>query len=144
MEMNDSDIIQKKFDTIIEELKKILPTKYEGSDFSHLNCAALTMRALLDILQIGNPNVVQNIINMASCTASITGICGAANAGLMGVGLIVGGNGKIELSREKAAAEGLKFYLRFKKTFGSSDCTELTGTDLRTIEGMNKYVRDGI
>ncbi|MHA1145314.1 MAG: C-GCAxxG-C-C family protein [Candidatus Helarchaeota archaeon] len=137
--MSDIDPIQEKFAAKVEELKRVLPIKYEGSNFSDQNCAALTMTALLEVLGIED----QNAINMASCTASVAGVCGAVNAGLMGVGMIIGGRGKKRVHQLKAATEALKFLRRFEKKFGSYQCKVLTGgLDLRKMDDMTRYIKE--
>lgn len=133
--------VEERFENKIKELTIELPKKYSGSNIASQNCAALTMKSILEILEIED----LNLINMASPTASIASVCGAVNAGLMAVGLIVGQKGRIEIHQLKAATEGVKFLRRFNNEFGSIHCLDLTGGyNLRTSEGMQNYLKDEI
>ncbi|MFX1297971.1 MAG: C-GCAxxG-C-C family (seleno)protein [Promethearchaeota archaeon] len=133
--------VEKRFENKIKELTIELPKKYSGSNVASQNCAALTMKSVLEILETED----LNLINMASPTASIANVCGAVNAGLMVVGLIVGEKGQKEIHQLKAAAEGVKFLKRFNNECGSIHCLDLTGGyNLLTSEGMQNYLTDEI
>jgi hypothetical protein len=128
-----------KFEQILEEkIKELnleLPGKNSTCKIASQNCAALTMKGFLEIINTND----SNLINMATPLASITNICGAVNAGL-----IIGKKGEKEIHQLIAAAEGVKFLTQFKKRFGTIHCQELTGYDLMTREGMQNYMNDNI
>jgi len=124
----------------IKELNLKLPGKNSDGKIASENCAALTMKGFLEIINTND----SNLINMATPLASITNICGAVNAGLMIIGLIIGKKGEKEIHQLIAAAEGVKFLTQFKKRFGTIHCQELTGYDLMTREGMQNYMNDNI
>jgi C_GCAxxG_C_C family probable redox protein len=133
--------VVRRFETKLNELRIELPKKYIETKISTFNCAALTMKSFLEILNIDN----LNLINMASPLAGITNICGAVNAGLMITGFIVGKKGEKVIHQMTAAAEGMKFLKHFKKEFGSIRCQDLTGGyNLLTVEGMDSYLKDNI
>lgn len=139
--MTELEEIEKRFERKIEELTIELPRKYKGSNIASQNCAALTMKSFLEIIEVED----LNFINMASPLASIADTCGAVNAGLMIVGLIMGRYGKKELHQLKAASEGVKFIKQFKKEFGSCNCQTLTGGyNLLTMKGMENYLQDKV
>lgn len=133
--------VTKRFKRKIEELVQQLPKKYTEGKIISQNCAMLTIKSFLEIIGIEN----QNCINMGGPLAAITGVCGAVNAGLMVVGLIIGENGKIEVHQLKAAAEGMRFLKEFKKVFGAIECHTLTGGyNLLRMDEMKRYLRDMI
>ena len=139
--MTEIEEIEKRFEEKIEELRIELPKKYAEGKIATQNCAALTMRSFLEIIEVKN----LNYINMASPLASIANTCGAVNAALMIIGMIAGRNGKKELHQLVAASEGMKFIKQFNKEFGSIQCLTLTGGyDLLTLEGMENYLKDKI
>jgi len=124
----------------IKELNLELPGKYNEGKIASQNCANLTMKGFLEILNTDD----LNLINMAAPLAGITNICGAVNAGLMLIGLIIGKKGAREIHQLNASTEGIKFLRQFKKRFGTIHCSELTGYDLLTLEGMQNYMKDNI
>ncbi|MHA1894738.1 MAG: C-GCAxxG-C-C family protein [Candidatus Helarchaeota archaeon] len=131
------EIFKKK----LEELERVLPKKYsEGGKALYYNCAALTMKYFLEIINVDDVN----LINMAATTASVAKVCGAVNAGLMITGYINGKKGGKLVHQMKAAAESMKFIKRFKKEFNSVNCPDLTGCDLLTVKGMQEYLDQGI
>ncbi|NVM55082.1 MAG: C_GCAxxG_C_C family protein [Candidatus Helarchaeota archaeon] len=133
--------VETRFENKIKELMRDLPEKYIGSKIAWQNCAALTMKSFLEIIDVED----LNLINMASPLASIAGVCGAVNAGLMITGLIIGKNGKKKLHQLTAATEGRKFLIRFQKEFASCNCQTLTGGyNLLTMDGMENYLKDKI
>ncbi|MHA1267226.1 MAG: C-GCAxxG-C-C family protein [Candidatus Helarchaeota archaeon] len=139
--MSQTEDIKQIFSQKITELNEELPKKYlKGKNIS-LNCAMLTIKNFLEIIGREDPN----LINMAGPLASITGECGAVNAGLMIVGLIIGKYGKQQIHQFKAATEGVKFLKHFRKKFNSIQCCTLTGGyNLLKFEEMEKYLRDKI
>jgi C_GCAxxG_C_C family probable redox protein len=133
-------LVEQRFEEKLEELNRELPGKYREGKIDSQNCAALTMRGFLEILN----TVDQNLINMAAPLAGITDICGAVNAGLMIIGLITGEKGAKDIHQLTASTEGVRFLKQFKKRFGTIHCSELTGCNLMTREGMQTYMQDNI
>ncbi|HUX99570.1 MAG TPA: C-GCAxxG-C-C family (seleno)protein [Candidatus Deferrimicrobium sp.] len=139
--MTEIEEVERRFKNKLYELSIELPKKYSETKITTYNCAALTMKSFLEILNIND----LNLINMAAPLAGITNICGAVNAGLMITGFIAGKKGKKALDQMIAAAEGMKFLKRFKQEFGSIHCQDLTGGyNLLTVEGLDCYLRDKI
>jgi C_GCAxxG_C_C family probable redox protein len=132
--------VEQRFAEKLKELNRELPGKYRAGKIDSQNCAALTMRGFLEILN----TVDQNLINMAAPLAGITNICGAVNAGLMIIGLIIGEQGGKGIHQVTASTEGVRFLKHFKKRFGTILCSELTGCNLMTLEGMQNYMQDNI
>lgn len=138
--MSKIALIEQLLEEKIKELNLKLPGKYKEGKIASQNCAALTMKGFLEILRSDD----LNLINMATPLAGITNICGAVNAGLMIIGLIIGKKGEKEIHQVNAASEGVKFLKQFKKRFGTIHCQELTGFDLMTLEGMQNYMSENI
>jgi len=133
-------LVEQLFEEKLKELNRELPGKYREGKIDSQNCAALTMRGFLEILN----TVDQNLINMAAPLAGITDICGAANAGLMIIGLIIGEKGGKGVHQLTASTEGVRFLKKFKNRFATIHCSELTGCNLMTREGMQSYMQDNI
>lgn len=138
--MSNIALVEQLFEEKLKELNRELPGKYREGKIDSQNCAALTMRGFLEIIN----SVDQNLINIATPLAGITDICGATNAGLMIVGLIIGAKGKKEVHQVTASTEGVRFLKQFKKRFGTIHCSELTGCNLLTREGMQTYMQENI
>ena len=132
--------IEQLFEEKINKLNLELPKLYDEGRIASQNCAALTIKGVLEILNAED----LNLINMAAPLAGITDICGAVNAGLMLIGLILGKKGKKEVHQVTASTEGVKFLKHFKKRFGTIHCSELTGYNLLTREGLENYMKDNI
>ena len=138
--MTEIEEIETRFVKQIEKMLSELPNKYNDRKLAKSNCASSTIKNYLEIIDRAN----LNLVNMASPLASITGVCGAVNAGLMIVGMIIGKFGQKEVDFQKASNEGMKFLKQFNKEFNSIQCSVLTGYDLLTTEGMVNYVRNNI
>lgn len=66
------------------------------------------------------------------------GICGAITGGVLAINMI---NGRSQISdqREKVESKVQKLISEFDKKFCSTHCYKLTGCDLGTDEGQEKY-----
>lgn len=66
------------------------------------------------------------------------GICGAISGGILAINMI---DGRSQMSdpREKVESKVQKIISEFDKKFCSTHCYKLTGCDLRTEEGQEKY-----
>lgn len=139
--MVDIEELEKRIEKKLEDLRVELPKKYTEGKIISQNCAMLTMKSFLEIIEREDINY----INMAAPLAALTDICGAVNAGLMITGLITGKFGKKEVHQLKAAEEGIRFIKRFKHEFGSCQCQTLTGGyNLLSSKGMQDYLEDKI
>lgn len=65
-------------------------------------------------------------------------ICGALAGGVMAIGLALGRDRPQE-SREPCYGAVDRFHNQFVKAFGTSQCRELTGVDLKTPEGIKEH-----
>ena len=71
------------------------------------------------------------------------GACGAVSGGIMAVGLFTGRSHPKESAADAYKAVQ-KMIGRFKDKFGSTNCKELTGCDLGTKAGQEKFVSEGV
>jgi len=71
-------------------------------------------------------------------------ICGALSGAVMAVGLLKGcDKGNEEKEKRSAAYKSVRQMMKaFEREFGSSQCKILTGCDLRTQKGQEKYRRE--
>jgi C_GCAxxG_C_C family probable redox protein len=66
--------------------------------------------------------------------------CGALSGGLIVIGLAIGRTDpRDDESKEKAYDLARELFKRFKEKWGTLTCKELTGCDLTTQEGKNKF-----
>lgn len=65
-------------------------------------------------------------------------VCGAITGGLMALGLTKGRSSRTE-SREMAYNVAKELQSRFRAAFGTVMCRELTGCDLSTPEGLERF-----
>ena len=71
------------------------------------------------------------------------GTCGAVSGGVMAVSLFTGRNHPEE-SATHAYKAVQKMIKAFKAKFGSTNCMELTGCDLGTKAGQERFVSEGL
>lgn len=112
---------------------------------SGFNCAESSLLSICRALEI-NSDAVPNIATGFGAGVSRHGsICGALSGAVMAMGLAEGrkdpkdNDAKIKLY-EKAAA----FLDKFKTEFGTVDCRELTGCNLLSKEGREKFTNEKI
>ena len=99
------------------------------------NCSVSVFRALSEVSD-GHGSIDPDIAMGFGGGMGKNGlVCGAVSAGIMAIGLQAKG-------REKAEVYKLvdTFLTDFKKHFGTVNCRELLGADLKTEEGM-KYLK---
>ncbi len=70
--------------------------------------------------------------------SNTNGVCGAISGGILAINMISGRN-RISDPREENNLKVQKLVASFDKQFCSTQCYTLTGCDLRTDEGQEKY-----
>lgn len=135
-----------QFKIKLEELKKILPPL--GKNRGH-SCAATTLTHILEVLDLTSVNSIyfNNLAIPFSGFASFKsksgwrGPCGAVIGALAAIGIISGGNKKIEdMDVPIVYGKAIRFALKFEQEFGSLSCQELCGYDLQY--NLKDYVKD--
>jgi len=103
---------------------------------SGYNCAEAVLLAtsqdlLLDRVETIIPRVATGFGGGLSRNGDV---CGALTGGIMRIGLTAGRN-SVEESRDRCYEAVDRFYSAFVKEFGTCNCRELIGLDLKTEEG---------
>lgn len=111
----------------------------EGRPF---NCCETVLVVLKDSNPQLNSELIPKIGTVVGAGLSLTGNqCGALTGAAMAIGSIYGRN-KPEESPGKAWSMGQELVRVFKKKFKYTTCRELTGVDLETAEGLQKYFKE--
>ena len=134
------DIIA-RFDNKIRELEEKLP-KLEDD----VNCAALTLTNITEILGISNFYFHNLAVPLAGgfggfkSTNNWKGPCGAICGGCAAIGIILGGKRKLKYSEYLEVFQTTaKFVHYFEKEFNSTTCQELCGIEFSDINSVNEY-----
>jgi C_GCAxxG_C_C family probable redox protein len=134
------------FEERINSLAKSLPELRKG-----VNCAELTLKNVLDILNIENGLLNNAVIPLAGGFGGYKsqkgwqGACGAVCGGCAAIGVILGGKERmnddlIPIAYLKAA----KFATEFEKEFGSVICSQLCGFDFSDPDAFMLYQKERI
>jgi C_GCAxxG_C_C family probable redox protein len=75
--------------------------------------------------------------------ARSSGMCGALSGAIMALNIVLGRDAPDE-PRDEDYAAVRKLLDAFEKSFGSTNCAELTGCDLDTPEGQASYKEKGL
>ena len=137
--------LDKRFDEKIKELNESLPKLKVG-----VNCAELTLTSILDILGIDNHFFHNAAIPLAGgfggykSKTGWQGACGAVCGGCSAIGIILGGNERMDdETMTEAYMKASKFAHKFEEKFGSVICSELCGYDFSQPEGIMEYRESG-
>ncbi len=135
-----------KFDETVNELEKTLPDMKEGA-----NCAELTLTSVLEILGIDNHYFHNLAMPLAGGFGGYKsekgwmGACGAVAGACAAIGVIMGGNEKMNTeTMAMAYLKASKFCTEFEKQFGTVVCSGLCGYDFSTPEGFTGYQKNNI
>ena len=105
---------------------------------SNLYCAESVLLGVAEGLQIKSPLIPRIASGFCSGLSRTGGTCGAVNGGVMALGLIFGRDDG-EMPADDSYDRVQTFLRRFKDACGSCNCLELTGCDLGTEEGQDRY-----
>jgi len=133
-----------RFSDKISTLEKDLPEMRKG-----VNCAELTLKSVLEILDIQNGLLNNAMIPLAGGFGGYKsqkgwqGACGAVCGGCAAIGIILGGKERMDddlipIAYLKAA----KFASEFEKKFGSVICSQLCGYDFSDPDAFMQYQRE--
>ena len=101
-------------------------------------CAESVLLAVAEALDISSENIPKIATGFCSGLARTCDICGAVSGAVMGIGL-AHGRSSAEETEDNCYAVVQEFFRRFKSKFGSINCLDLTGCDLSTDAGRNKF-----
>lgn len=117
--------------------------------FPQYFCAETVLQALAEKLGVESEVIPKVASGFCSGMSRTGGHCGAVTGAVMGLGLVFG-RGHPEDSDESRASiiacyERIQDFMdRFTQRFGALTCVELTGCDLATPEGVEKFKQEGV
>ena len=137
--------IQIRFDEKVKQLEQTLPTMKKG-----INCAELTLTNILDVLGVDDYKFHNLAMPLAGGFGGYKskegwqGACGAVAGGCAAIGVIMGGDKRMDdPTMNMAYLKAAKYAHEFEKQFGTVVCSKLCGHDFSTPEGMMDYQREG-
>lgn len=117
----------------------------EANFASGFNCAESVLLAITVTLKIKSDSVPKAAAGFGGGVSKYGNICGALSGAVMAMGIVEGRTSPRDLnSKLKIYGKVAILIEEFKKEFGSITCRELTGCDLLTEEGQNKFSNDKI
>jgi len=123
--------------------KKRMSTRAVSHFDSHYNCAESVLLVAKETLGIPCSAVPGVATGFGAGIGRRGSICGALTGAIMAIGL-AHGRSKPTQDREKAYGLALKTFNRFVSRFGSPYCIKLTGCDMTTARGRNKFTARGV
>lgn len=132
--------IQKKAQEKAESYFKTKPANFpEGRPY---NCCETVLVVLKKLYSQLDSELIPKIGTGIGAGLSLTGNqCGALTGAAIAISAVYGRN-KPEESPAKAWSMVQELVKAFKETFNYTTCRELTGVDLRTAEGLQKYYKE--
>ena len=135
-----------KFDKKIEDLKENLPKLRVG-----VNCCELTLTSILEILDLDSYLFHNLAMPLAGGFGGYKakngwqGACGAVTGACAAIGIIMGGNKKMDAGQMAMAyLKASKYCTDFEKEFDSVVCSKLCGYDFSSPDGFTKYQKDRV
>lgn len=139
-------MIEKDINALFDEKLKQLEEKLPKLE-TDINCAALTLTNILDVLGIDNFYFYNLAVPLAGGFGGFKslkgwkGPCGAVCGGCAAIGIILGGQKKLKFNQHLEAYQtAAKFVHYFEKKFGSTSCYELCGTEFSDLDSVNNYI----
>lgn len=103
-----------------------------------LYCAEKVLSEIATKHSINSPLIPRIATGLCSGMARTCGPCGALTGGILALNLILGRDDKNQtVERNYAAVQEL--VEQFDESHGSTQCKDLLGCDLGTVEGQQKY-----
>jgi C_GCAxxG_C_C family probable redox protein len=104
------------------------------------NCAQSVLLSFAPDLDLSRESALRIAAGFGGGMGKLQGTCGAVTGAIMVLGLL---QGKYSENNESLKSETYslvkKLDLRFKETFGTTSCADLTGCDLNTAEGSERF-----
>jgi C_GCAxxG_C_C family probable redox protein len=105
---------------------------------SGFGCAESILKAIAESKGIESALIPRIASGFCGGVANTGGMCGAAIGGIMAISILYGRD-RAEDSKELNYQKVQQFIREFNLKFGSVNCTQLTGCDLGTKEGHDKF-----
>ena len=106
-------------------------------------CAESVLMAIAKLHGVESDLIPRIATGFCSGVARTGGQCGAISGAIMGLGLAIGRNSP-ERSVEETYAFVRELVQRFGDKFGSTNCQQLTGCDLSTPEGQERFEANSV
>ena len=106
------------------------------------NCCESVLMALSEYYPELKSNLIPKMGTIIGAGFSLNGLqCGALTGAALTLGMIYGRN-LPEENPQKAWKIGNELLIAFRERFKYTNCRELTGQDLKTTEGLQKYYKE--
>jgi C_GCAxxG_C_C family probable redox protein len=129
----------------VEELEEKATKRFQGRppnfpEGRPYNCCESVLLTLAEYLGVES-NLVPKVATCIGAGFSLNGLtCGTISGAAMAIGLKYGRASNVE-NPKIAWSKTDEFIEVFKKKWGAVTCRELTGLDVKTPEGMKKYLQ---
>lgn len=101
-------------------------------------CAEAVLMAMSEYKNIQSDLIPKIATGLCGGLSKTNGMCGAVSGGVLAISMIYGRT-KVEDSRDVLNAKTQAFIHGFTEKYGTVGCTALTGCDLSTDEGLDKF-----
>jgi len=101
-------------------------------------CSESLLIAVSELVGVESPLIPKIATGFCGGLAHTGGVCGAVNGGVMALGLVFGRD-SADVKADDAYKKVREFLSAFEKEYGCTNCTELTGFDLSTPEGHERF-----
>ena len=108
-----------------------------------LYCAETVLNAIAEQNNFSSPLIPRIATGLCSGMSRTNGPCGALTGGILALNLMLGRDDRSQtVERNYAAVQELTD--GFAKAHGSTQCSELLGCDLSTVEGQKIYSEENL
>jgi C_GCAxxG_C_C family probable redox protein len=105
---------------------------------SGFGCAESVLKAIAEAKGIKSDLIPRIASGFCGGIAHTGGMCGAVTGGIMALNILYGRDNAVQ-SKELNYQKVQEFVQAFKSRYGTMNCSELTGCDLSTTEGMVQF-----
>jgi C_GCAxxG_C_C family probable redox protein len=106
-------------------------------------CAESVLMAIAKVHDVESDLIPRIATGFCSGVARTSGQCGAISGAIMGLGLAIGRDSP-EKSVEETYVLVRELIERFEDKFGSRNCQQLTGCNLSTSEGQERFRENNV
>ncbi len=128
----------------MEKLKEVeeLTIKFFNGGF---NCAESSLLSVTESLGIKNDLIPKIATGFGGGFGRTSQICGAVSGAVIAIGIKFGRNDIKDLESKDITYDKVRSFMKkFEDEFKSIVCKDLTGCDLKTIEGIEKYHKENM
>lgn len=96
------------------------------------------LQAVAEHCGIDSPLIPKIATGFCSGVSRTSGMCGAVSGGIMAIGLVFGRESS-HVTVDDTYSKVQEFLNLFERQYGACNCLELTGCDLSTVEGRERF-----